>query len=125
MAIFISFGLFKNFRKKELVRKGHEGPTRVVGAPYPSRRGPLPREHLVCLLDSVSCTICILVGKKSLYNLPKVLTPVSRKSPLFLFRAIFLTDLGYHDGPKRLQGQVLREGHQPLPRGGAATPSNH
>ena len=33
MAIFISFGLFKNFRKKEVVRKGHEAPTREEGAP--------------------------------------------------------------------------------------------
>ena len=37
-----------------------------------------------------SCTILLLVGKNSLYNLPKVLTPVSREYPLFLFRAVLL-----------------------------------
>ena len=35
----------------------------------------------------------MLVGKNSLYNLPKVLTPVSRKYPLFLFRAVATADL--------------------------------
>ena len=39
-----------------------------------------------------SCTLCILVGKKSLYNLPKVLTLISRKYPLFLFRAVAAAD---------------------------------
>ena len=54
-----------------------------------------------------SCTIRILVGKNSLYILPKVLTPVSRKYSLFLFRAVFLTDLDHHDISKRSQGQVF------------------
>ena len=72
-----------------------------------------------------SCTILLLVGKNSLYNLLKVLTTAPWQNPLFLFRAVFLTDLDHHDDFKRPQGQVFREGHQPLPRGGAATPSNH
>ena len=39
----------------------------------------------------------ILVGKNSLYILPMVLTLVSCKSPLFLFRAISVADLEHHD----------------------------
>ena len=39
-----------------------------------------------------SCTIRILVGKNSLYILPKVLTPVSRNYPLFVFRVVAATD---------------------------------
>ena len=57
--------------------------------------------------------IRILVGKNSLYILPKVLTTVSCNYPLFSFRAVSLTDLDHHDVSKRPQGQVLREGHQP------------
>ena len=53
MAIFISFGIFKNFRKKEVVREGHEASTRVEGAPTLTGRAPLYCGHLVCLLDSV------------------------------------------------------------------------
>ena len=53
MAIFISFGIFKNFRKKEVVQKGHEAPTRVEGVPTFTRRAPLSRGHLVCSPDSV------------------------------------------------------------------------
>ena len=55
----------------------------------------------------------ILVGKKSLYILPKVLTTVSRKYPLFSFRAVSVSDLEHHGVSKRSQGQVFREGHQP------------
>ncbi len=40
-----------------------------------------------------SCTILLLVGKNSLYNLPKVLTTVSRKYPLFSFRAVPVAEL--------------------------------
>ena len=40
--------------------------------------------------------ILLLVSKNSLYNLLKVLTTVSRKYLLSLFRAVFLTDLGHH-----------------------------
>ena len=36
--------------------------------------------------------ILLLVGKNSLYNLPKVLTTVSRKYPLFSFRAVSAAD---------------------------------
>ena len=76
-----------------------------------------------CALRTLfSCTILLLVGKNSLYNLSKVLTTVSRKYPLFLFRAIFLTDLEHHDVFKRSQGQVFREVRQPLSRGCAASP---
>ena len=53
MAIFINFGIFKNFRKKEVVQKGHEAPMRVEGAPTLTGRAPLSRGHLVYLLDSV------------------------------------------------------------------------
>ena len=53
MAIFISFGIFKNFRKKEVVREGNEASTRVVGALSLTGRAPLSRGHLMCLLDSV------------------------------------------------------------------------
>ena len=50
MAIFISFGLLKDFRKKEVVRKGHEAPTREEGAPPVSGapRVPLGLRFLVC-----------------------------------------------------------------------------
>ena len=78
----------------------------------------------LCALRTLfSCTILLLVGKNSLYNLPKVLTTVSRKNLLFSLRAVFLTDLEHHDVSKRSQGQVFREGYQPLSHGGAATSS--
>ena len=98
---------------------------RVEGAPYPLGAPPYLVGTSCALRTPFSYTTRILVSKKSLYNISGVLTPVSCKNLLFLFRAVFLTDLGYHDGPKRLQGQVLREGHQPLPRLGVATSSNH
>ena len=50
MAIFISFGIFKNFRKKEVVREGHKASTRVEGAPRGGGRAPLPRASLVAFL---------------------------------------------------------------------------
>ena len=40
-----------------------------------------------------SCMLRILVGKNSLYILPKVLTTVSRKYPLFSFRVVPVADL--------------------------------
>ena len=40
-----------------------------------------------------SCTLRILVGKNSLYILPKVLTTVSRKYLLFSFRAVPVAEL--------------------------------
>ena len=43
------------------------------------------------------------------YNLLKVLTTVSRKYPLFLFRAIFLTDLEHHDRSWLLKIERKRE----------------
>ena len=79
-------------------------------------------------VDAVCITLplcSILVGKNTLYNLPKVLTTVSRKYPLFSFRAVSVSDLEHHVVSKRSQGQVFREGYQPLSREGAATPSNH
>ena len=97
---------------------------RVEGAP-PTGRAPCLVGTSCALRTLFSCTILLLVGKNSLYNLMKVLTTVPRKYPLFLFQAVFLTDLDHHDVFKRPQGQVFREGHQSLPRGGAATPSNH
>ena len=69
-------------------------------APPPLGRAPLPRGHLVYPPTPFSCMILILVSKNSLYNLPKVLTTVPRKNPLFSFRAIFLTDLEHHDVSK-------------------------
>ena len=48
----------------------------------------------------------ILVGKDSLYMLPKVLTTVSRKYPLFSFRAVSVSDVEHHVVSKHSQGQV-------------------
>ena len=62
----------------------------MVGAPYPSGRAPYLVSTSCAFRTPFSCTICILVGKKSLYNLPKVLTPVSCKYLLSLFRAVLL-----------------------------------
>ena len=108
MAIFTSFGIFKNFRKKEVVRKGHEAPTRVEGTPL---LGTPP--YLVgtsCASRTLfSCTLRILVGKNSLYKLPNVLTTVSGKYPLFSFRAVSVSDLEHHGVSKRSQGQVFQE----------------
>ena len=69
---------------------------RVEGAPYPTGRAPYLVGTSCALRTPFSYTTCILVGKNSLYNLPGVLTPVSRKNLLSLFRAVFLTDLGRH-----------------------------
>ena len=66
---------------------GHEGPGRapcLVGTLCASR-------------TPFSCMLRILVGKNSLYILPKVLTTVSRKYPLFSFRAVSVADLEHHD----------------------------
>ena len=71
---------------------------------------------------SFSCTLLLFVGKNSLYNLPKVLTTVSRKYLMSLFRAVFLTDLDRHGVFKCPQGQVLREGYQPLREIGVDNP---
>ena len=94
MAIFISFGIFKNFRKKEVVRKGHEAPTRVEAPP--TGRAPCLVSTSCASRTPFSCTLRILVGKNSLYILPKVLTLVSRKYPLFSFRAVSVADLERH-----------------------------
>ena len=67
----------------------------------------------------------VLQDKNSLYILPDVLTTVTQKYPLFLFRAIFLTDLDRYGFTKLFQGQFLREGHQSLPFEGDETPSGH
>ena len=46
-----------------------------------------------CALQTpFSCSILLLVGKNSLYNLPKVLTTVSRKHVLSLFRVVSAAD---------------------------------
>ena len=77
MAIFISFGLFKDFRKKEVVRKGHEAPTREEGAP-PVGRAPCLVGTSCASRTPFSCMLRILVGKNLLYILLKVLTTVGR-----------------------------------------------
>ena len=63
---------------------------RVEGAPYPPGRAPYLVGTSCAFWTPFSCTIRILVGKNSLYILPKVLTPVSRKYPLFSFRVVSL-----------------------------------
>ena len=68
MAIFISFGLFKDFRKKEVVRKGHDAPTIVEGAATLKGRVPLSRGHLVCLSDSVSLHDTVVKTSGRLYK---------------------------------------------------------
>ena len=97
MAIFIPFGIFKNFGKKEVVREGHEASTRVEGAPTPTGRAPYLVATSCASRTPFSCSLRILVGKNSLYKLPKVLTTVSRKYPLFSFRAISVADQEHHD----------------------------
>ena len=104
MAIFLRFGIFKNFRKQKVIREGHEASTRVEGAPTLTWRAP-------CLMDTscvprtpFSCTLRILVGKNSLYNLPKVLTTVSCKNIMSLFRAIPIVDLEQDVFPRVSRG---------------------
>ena len=116
MAISLHFGTFKNLWKQEVIREGHEASTRVEGAPTLTGHAPCLMGTSCTSRTLFSCTLLLLVGKNSLYNLPKGLTTVSRKNLLFLFRAVFLTDLEHHDIFKRSQGQVFREGHQPLSR---------
>ena len=79
------------------VREGHKASTRVEGTPYPPGHAPCLVGTSCALRTPFSCTILLSVGKNSLYNLPKVFTIVSRKYPLSLLRAIFLTDLEHHD----------------------------
>ena len=71
-----------------MTRGLHEGGGRAV--PYWAR--PLPRGNLVRFPDSVFYTTRILVSKNSLYNLPGVLTPISRNYPLFVFQAAAAAD---------------------------------
>ena len=47
----------------------------------------------MCLRDSVFLHVTYFGGKNSLYILPKVLTTVSRKYPLFSFRAVPVAEL--------------------------------
>jgi len=89
MAIFISFGIFKNFGNQDVIRERHEASTRVEGAPTLPGRAPCLLATSCASQPPFSCTLRILVGKNSLYNLPKVLITVSRKYPLFSFRAVF------------------------------------
>ena len=92
MSIFINFRLFKNLRKKEVVRKGHEAPTREEGAP-PIGCAPCLMGTSCASRTPFSCMLRILVSKNSLYILPKVLTTVSRKYPLFSFRVVPAAEL--------------------------------
>ena len=92
MAISLHFGTFKNLWKQEVIQEGHEASTRVEGAPYPPGRAPYLVGTSCALRIPFSYTLRILVGKNSLYNLPEVLTPVSRKNPLFVFRAVAAAD---------------------------------
>ena len=85
----------------------------MEGAPYPPGCASCVVGTSCALWTPFSCMILLLVGNNSLYNLPKVLTTVSRKNLLSLFRAIFLIDPGRHVVFKCPQGPVLREGHQP------------
>ena len=67
-----------------------------------------------------SYRILVCQDKNSLYILPDVLTTISQKSPLFLFRAIFLTDLDRHGSPKALCQAphcATIAGQMPLQRG--------
>ena len=72
------------------VPEGHEGSTREEGAPYPLGMPPYLVGTSCALRTPFSYTIHILLGKNSLYNLPEVLNPVSRKYLMSLFRAVFL-----------------------------------
>ena len=72
MAIFIRFGIFKNFGKKEVVREGHEAPTREEGAPPYVGRTPCLVGTLCASRTLFSSMLRILVGKNSLYSLPEV-----------------------------------------------------
>ena len=93
----IFLGIFEDLLCKNYHRGSCHLVTRVEGAPYPLGAPPYLVSTSCALRTPFSCTIRILVGKNSLYNLPKVLTTVSRKYPLFLFRAVFVADLEHHD----------------------------
>ena len=76
-----------------------------------------------CALQTLfSCTILLLVGKNSLYNLPKVLTTVPRKYPLFLFRAVSATDYSKMSSQESVGGS--RVSH-PTPGPGANSDAYH
>ena len=68
----------------------------MEGVAYPPGRAPYLVGTSCALRTPFSCAILLLVGKNSLYNLPKVLTTVSCKYILSLFRAVFLTYLDRH-----------------------------
>ena len=61
--------------------------------PYPPGHAPYLVGTSCAFRTPFSYTLRILVGKNSLYNLPGVLTPVSRNYPLFVFRAVPAADL--------------------------------
>jgi hypothetical protein len=85
-----------------MVRKVHEEATSLGGRTYQACGPLLDFSDSVFLPYYLSYT-----GKKTLYILSDVLTTVSQVSPLFLFRAVFLTDLDRHGASKSVQGQVL------------------
>ena len=80
---------------------------RVEGAPTLTGHAPCLMGTLCASRTPFSCTLRILVDKNSLYILPKVLTTVSHKYPLFSFRAVSVSDLEHHVVSKRSQGQVF------------------
>src|SRR4051812_43991795 len=65
---------------------------------------PLPCGHLVCPSDSVFLHNNSLVGKKSLYNLLKVLTTVPRKIPYFRVE-LFLQQIWSNMSSQDLEGE--------------------
>ena len=70
-------------------------------------------------------SVCLFPKIKNLYIPPEPIDlRIMEKSPVF-FSCCFLTDLIHHGHFKLLQGQVLRERHQPIFAGGDATPSSY
>ena len=101
MAIFLRFRIFKKIRKIKSSPKSARRGDKTGGAPYPPGAPLWLVATSYALRAPFSCGILLLVDKNSLYNLPKVLTTVPCKNPLFLFRVVFLTDLDCDDVPKR------------------------
>ena len=108
----------------EVVRKMRKEATSLHGAGPPPSRAVRACGHLVRLPDSVFVRSTPSGLEKIIIYTSVWSDPcITQISSVFRFEPVSVADLDRYDFPKSSEGQDLREGHQSLRRGSAATPS--